>query len=163
MNRGRWGAAARFRGSTPASPSRFEIRNDRGGGSAKPDGRRRKEPSKSLLDKVPAMQSSQENDRSDSSEESSAQTSRVGEISLCFGSSCFARGNERNLTLIENFLQERRLETKVELSGTRCSEGCLLGPRVVVDGVVYDRVDAEKLTRILNEKFGPAPKQGDGE
>ena len=38
-------------------------------------------------------------------------------IVICMGSSCFARGNEENLRVIEDFLKSNNLQTDVLLSG----------------------------------------------
>lgn len=41
-------------------------------------------------------------------------------IKVCMGSSCFARGNAKNLQLIQNFLEQNEIEAEVELTGLRC-------------------------------------------
>ena len=35
-------------------------------------------------------------------------------IKVCMGSSCFARGNAKNLQLIQNFLEQNEIEAEVE-------------------------------------------------
>ena len=40
-------------------------------------------------------------------------------IKVCMGSSCFARGNAKNLQLIQNYLEQKDIEAKVELVGMR--------------------------------------------
>ena len=47
-------------------------------------------------------------------------------IVICMGSSCFARGNEENLRVIEDFLKSNHLEADVLLSG-RCCAGICFG------------------------------------
>ena len=49
-------------------------------------------------------------------------------ITVCMGSSCFARGNQQNLETIENFIKENGLEAEIELSGSRCEGKCVTGP-----------------------------------
>lgn len=71
-------------------------------------------------------------------------------ITICMGSSCFARGNERNVRTIQEFIHGHGIEAKVELTGSRCQNCCANGPRMLVDGVPYEQVDWEKLTGILN-------------
>ncbi len=73
----------------------------------------------------------------------------VKEIVVCMGSACFARGNEQNLTFIENFIQENNLDLKVKLRGSRCEGKCADGPNVFVDGVEYNRINEAKLKEIL--------------
>lgn len=70
-------------------------------------------------------------------------------ITVCMGSSCFARGNDRNLELIENYIKDNGLNAEVELSGARCEGRCATGPNIIIDGVEYHEVDEEKLTELL--------------
>ena len=66
-------------------------------------------------------------------------------ITVCMGSSCFARGNDRNLEFIENFIKDNGLAAEVELSGARCEGKCATGPNIIVDGVEYHEVDEDKI------------------
>lgn len=71
-------------------------------------------------------------------------------ITVCMGSSCFARGNAQNLEFIENYINENGLDANIELAGSRCENKCVTGPNVIVNGVEYNEVDEEKLEEILN-------------
>ncbi len=70
-------------------------------------------------------------------------------ITVCMGSSCFARGNAQNLELIENFIKENGLEAEIDLCGARCSGQCASGPNIIVNGVEYNSVDENKVREIL--------------
>lgn len=72
------------------------------------------------------------------------------EIVVCMGSSCFARGNEQNLAIIEDFVKAKKIDASIELAGSRCEGKCADGPNIIVNGVEYDNVDENKLTEILN-------------
>lgn len=72
------------------------------------------------------------------------------EIVVCMGSSCFARGNEQNLAIIEDFVKAKKIDANIELAGSRCEGKCADGPNLIVNGVEYDKVDENKLTEILN-------------
>ena len=76
-------------------------------------------------------------------------------ITICMGSSCFARGNERNLAACEEFLEQHGLkdEVDVELAGSLCTGNCANGPVVIVDGVTHTRVDREMMREILCKTF----------
>ncbi|NMA48131.1 MAG: (2Fe-2S) ferredoxin domain-containing protein [Lentisphaerae bacterium] len=74
-------------------------------------------------------------------------------IMICMGSSCFARGNEDNLRLIEDYIQEHQLSDRIELSGRCCAKQCAAGPNISIDGVVYTGVNEEQLLKLLAEKF----------
>lgn len=76
-------------------------------------------------------------------------------IKICLGSSCFARGNDRNVETIEKFLQARGLRDGVEVSleGCLCLGKCANGPVVMVDDVFYTNVSGGVMTDILNKLF----------
>ena len=74
-------------------------------------------------------------------------------IVICMGSSCFARGNERNIQVIQEFLKTKKLEADVEFSGARCEQFCSKGPNVSIDGVMYHKMDREALIDLLNRKL----------
>jgi NADH:ubiquinone oxidoreductase subunit E len=73
-------------------------------------------------------------------------------ITICMGSSCFARGNENNLKLIEDYLASHpKMEAHVELRGSRCMENCKNGPMLLINGTQYTNLDSGSLFDILNE------------
>lgn len=72
-------------------------------------------------------------------------------ISVCMGSSCFARGNASNLEFIENYIKANGLEAEIDLSGSRCEGKCVSGPNMTINGVEYTEVDEDKLKEILDK------------
>ncbi len=70
-------------------------------------------------------------------------------ITVCMGSSCFARGNQQNLAFIEAFVKAHDLEADIDLAGARCENKCASGPNVIINGVEYNSVNEEKLEKIL--------------
>ncbi|MGN0853176.1 MAG: (2Fe-2S) ferredoxin domain-containing protein [Kiritimatiellia bacterium] len=80
-------------------------------------------------------------------------------IVICMGSSCFARGNEKNLAFCEKYLADRGLQDEVdcELSGSLCTGACAAGPIVVADGKTYTHVDTGVMKDLLDALFGGAP------
>lgn len=72
-------------------------------------------------------------------------------ITVCMGSSCFARGNAENLAFIEKFIKENNLNASIDLCGSRCENKCASGPNIVINQNTYNEVDVEKLTEILKE------------
>ncbi len=72
-------------------------------------------------------------------------------ITVCMGSSCFARGNQQNLAFIEAFIKTHDLDAEVDLAGARCENKCALGPNVIINGVEYNSVNEEKLEQILTK------------
>ena len=77
-------------------------------------------------------------------------------ITICMGSSCFARGNEKNVALCEDFLAERGLRDEVDvlLGASLCTGNCANGPIVVVNGKMYTNVDRGVMRDILEKAVG---------
>lgn len=82
-------------------------------------------------------------------------------IVICMGSSCYARGNSRNVQLAENFLDEHGLSDQncldLDVSGGLCMGNCMDGPIVVIDDVVYKHVDKNLLLDLLNSNINLEP------
>ena len=78
-------------------------------------------------------------------------------ITICMGSSCFARGNEKNVTLCERFLAARGLRDEVDvvLGASLCTGNCADGPIVIVDGKTYRHVDEGVMKDIMDGLFPP--------
>ena len=74
-------------------------------------------------------------------------------LKICMGSSCFCRGNEENLALIEEFIAENNLDTEIRLTGTRCEQLCDKGPIIYIDNILYEKVDRGVLLDVLNKEF----------
>ena len=72
-------------------------------------------------------------------------------ITVCMGSSCFARGNQQNLAFIEAFIKTHDLEADIDLAGARCENKCAMGPNVVINGVEYNKKKKKKLEEILTK------------
>ena len=72
------------------------------------------------------------------------------EITICMGSSCFARGNDGNLNFIEYYINENGLDAEIELVGARCENKCADGPNITIDGVCHGNMNIVKIEGILN-------------
>ncbi len=72
-------------------------------------------------------------------------------ISICMGSSCFARGNSKNLITLEEYIKEHNLNAEIELTGLRCTENCSKGPNIVIDNQEYNNVDKGSLIDIIKK------------
>ena len=71
-------------------------------------------------------------------------------ITICMGSSCFSRGNSRNIEVIQDFLKTQSLPPSVELNGHLCEGHCKSGPNVTINGKVYHEVDPIVIVGLLN-------------
>lgn len=71
------------------------------------------------------------------------------EITICLGSSCFARGNKKTVKVIQDFIKENGLGDKVLFRGNHCFGDCSKGPVVKINDKIYEQVDPEKALEIL--------------
>ena len=83
------------------------------------------------------------------------------EITLCMGSSCFARGNNRTLCLVKSFLENNGLEAEVFLKGSRCGGACSRGPVMQVDDRVFTGLTPEEAVEILKAEYFGEEKRND--
>ncbi|PKK89850.1 MAG: hypothetical protein CVV64_12465 [Candidatus Wallbacteria bacterium HGW-Wallbacteria-1] len=72
-------------------------------------------------------------------------------IEICMGSSCFARGNEKNLQVIEEFIDSQAISCTVDLVGKRCENLCCDGPNIRINGVRFQGVDRGMILDILEK------------
>lgn len=70
-------------------------------------------------------------------------------IQICMGSSCFSRGNSRNLEIIKDFIQENNIEANVFMKGHLCAKNCKQGPIIEINGITYEQVSESGITKIL--------------
>ena len=75
-------------------------------------------------------------------------------ITVCLGSSCFARGNEEHLSFIEQYVRENSMKAKIDISGSRCEGKCAQGPNITINGALYSNITREKLKEILDKVRG---------
>jgi NADH:ubiquinone oxidoreductase subunit E len=75
---------------------------------------------------------------------------RLSNITICMGSSCFSRGNNRNIEVMQEYLATRSLPPGVELKGHLCEGHCKSGPNVVINGKTYHEVDPIVILGLLN-------------
>lgn len=71
-------------------------------------------------------------------------------ITICMGSSCFLRGNNRNIEVIQSYLAGPGTPPPVELEGHLCQGHCRCGPNVTIDGKDYHEVDPIAIIGLLN-------------
>lgn len=74
-------------------------------------------------------------------------------IQICLGSSCFSRGNIRNLDIVKKYIEENDLSAKIELKGHLCTNSCNRGPIIEINDKVYEGVNESSLIKILESHF----------
>lgn len=74
-------------------------------------------------------------------------------IVICIGSSCFSRGNTKNVEIAEKYLEENgyKDEVDVDLSGSLCQGHCAEGPIVVINDRIYTKVDTGLMLDLLRQ------------
>ncbi|MGE4546056.1 MAG: (2Fe-2S) ferredoxin domain-containing protein [Pedobacter sp.] len=75
------------------------------------------------------------------------------QIVICMGSSCFSRGNDRNLEIIEEFIAKHKMEELVDLRGSRCEGKCDHGPILKIDDQVFSHTNKADILKILQENL----------
>ena len=78
-------------------------------------------------------------------------TKEPAELAICMGSSCFSRGNKRNIRLVQEYIDTHRLSGKVVLKGHLCEGLCKDGPNLTLDGQVFNSIDPDCLQSFLDE------------
>lgn len=74
-------------------------------------------------------------------------------IVICMGSSCFARGNDLNLRIIEKYLKTKGLEKKIFLKGTLCEGECTRGPVIIINGKPFFGVYPQDVESLLDREM----------
>lgn len=74
-------------------------------------------------------------------------------IILCFGSSCFARGNKDIVSRIKRFITRNQLEDKVEFKGDHCFSNCSDGPNLMIDNKLFPNISGQNVELILEENL----------
>jgi NADH:ubiquinone oxidoreductase subunit E len=80
-------------------------------------------------------------------------------ITICMGSSCFSRGNNRNIEVIQEYLGARSMGKMVQLKGHLCEGLCKAGPNIILADKPYSEVDPVTLMGLLNYHLTPANRE----
>lgn len=72
-------------------------------------------------------------------------------ITICLGSSCYARGNNRNLELIREYIETYQLKSTIDIKGLLCTCICLKGPVMVINGIRFEKVQPENVVSLLEK------------
>ncbi|MDA3890271.1 MAG: (2Fe-2S) ferredoxin domain-containing protein [Salinivirgaceae bacterium] len=71
------------------------------------------------------------------------------EITICLGSSCFARGNKKTVAAIQTYIEEHNLAEKVNLRGGHCFGNCDKGPTIKINKKFFENIDPANIIDIL--------------
>jgi NADH:ubiquinone oxidoreductase subunit E len=76
------------------------------------------------------------------------------EITICLGSSCFARGNGENLRVLQEYIKRSGVSATIRMRGVLCHEKCTAGPNIVIDGIDYANVQPGMAVALLQHAMG---------
>ena len=79
-------------------------------------------------------------------------------ITICMGSSCFSRGNNLNVDIIERFILEHKLDAQVEIRGCLCSEHCKTGPNIMIGDTLISGVQPSMVNDLLEHHLLRNPR-----
>ncbi|MDD6996056.1 MAG: (2Fe-2S) ferredoxin domain-containing protein [Candidatus Borkfalkiaceae bacterium] len=78
-------------------------------------------------------------------------------VRVCVGSSCYLKGSEKIVQLLQKYIAERSLKDKISLSGSFCAGKCnRLGVTVGVENEVYTGFTEETFDKFWHEKIETA-------
>ena len=76
------------------------------------------------------------------------------ELTICLGSSCFARGNKMAVSVIQEYIKQNELETHVHFKGNHCFGNCNKGPVLQINEKIFEEVSLDDLAEILDRELG---------
>lgn len=76
-------------------------------------------------------------------------------IVICMGSSCFARGNNLNLRIIEKYIRTKGLGKNVFIKGTLCEGECTRGPVIIINGKPFFGVYPQDVESLIDSELAP--------
>mgnify|MGYP001020420290 CR=1 FL=1 len=77
-------------------------------------------------------------------------------VTICMGSSCFARGNRAVLGAVQAMAKQSGVDGRLELVGSRCEGQCRCGPNLRIDGQLHQDVDPGTALDLLRARLGRA-------
>ena len=78
-------------------------------------------------------------------------------LTICMGSSCYSRGNSRNIEAIQQFIAEKQLDATIQLVGHLCEDKCRNGPNLGINGKIYQQVDTASAIALINDALNAKP------
>jgi NADH-quinone oxidoreductase subunit G len=85
---------------------------------------------------------------------------QVVPIRVCVGTSCFVRGAQDLLHALVDTIEERGLQTRVDIAATFCFERCDRGPSVQIGEQVLEHCTLEMALEALERELALLPAEG---
>ena len=78
----------------------------------------------------------------------------MDKITVCMGSSCFGKGNQINAEAVTRFIEEHKLEDKIEVAGCLCSNHCAKGPNILINDKLISGVSEQSIGAVIAKELG---------
>jgi len=75
------------------------------------------------------------------------------EITICLGSSCFARGNQTIVHLVKDHLRKNSLEDRIFLRGAHCFNACKNGPSIKINDEYVHGVTKDNVIQLITKSL----------
>lgn len=81
-------------------------------------------------------------------------------IRICMGSSCFSRGNNKTVEILEDFIEKNKTNVPVDIQlfGSLCMDKCSKGPILIINDKVYEGVTPDSAIDLLRHYIKEAEK-----
>jgi NADH:ubiquinone oxidoreductase subunit E len=76
-------------------------------------------------------------------------------VIICMGSSCFSRGNKRNIEVITQYLERHMTAGGIDFKGHLCEGKCSSGPNLSINGADYHSIDPVMVADLLQKHIAP--------
>jgi len=84
-------------------------------------------------------------------------------IFICMGSSCFSRGNNRNIEVVMAAAADQTLPVRICPRGHLCEGHCTQGPNITIADRTYVRADPVIVAAAIQEEIRRADKNDSSE
>ena len=81
------------------------------------------------------------------------------EVNVCVGTSCMIRGSQQILRELIEHIEERGLQTSVDVKATFCFERCSKGPTVAIGDTIIEKCTFDRACSVLDKELDKAKIQ----
>jgi NADH-quinone oxidoreductase subunit G len=75
------------------------------------------------------------------------------EVNVCVGTSCMIRGSQQLLRELIEYIEERGLQTAVDVRATFCFERCSKGPTIAIGDTVIEKCTLDRACSVLDKEL----------
>ncbi|MCI5773517.1 MAG: (2Fe-2S) ferredoxin domain-containing protein [Erysipelotrichaceae bacterium] len=76
-------------------------------------------------------------------------------LEICIGSSCYVKGSNQVVKIVNDLIKENSWEDKVEVKGSFCMQACQgkLGLGIKINGEIIEGVNLQNAKQIIGDKI----------